>query len=268
MTTEQYAGVDPVKVLYDRALQDLNNIKDLERFDRLPDPGFPDERGPNAKECWALFDSLIETYQRALSRFDESVKLDRDIRQAQTQVGELIFRTRAIQRRRPFIEDAKAYLDKSRKLVRYLLEGLQPVAGKRTIKAYLDKVDDCRALWMKYGFDIEEIEAIPGLIDDLRTEFALICKDREPTYKANLPTPTQDDQPKVDTPKKLTKKAGRKPKPWTPLEIEVDELKSQGKTPYEIRDALRGKYPDLTRDQVNAIIESLRKRRGRGNGPK
>jgi len=262
MTTEQYAGVDPVKVLYDRALQDLNNIKDLERFDRLPDPGFPDERGPNAKECWAIFDSLIETYQWALSRFDESVKLDRDIRQAQTQVGELIFRTRAIQRRRPFIEDAKAYLDKSRKLFRYLLEGLQPVAGKRTIKAYLDKVDDCRALWMKYGFDIEEIEAIPGLIDDLRTEFALICKDREPTYKANLPTPTQDDQPKVATPKEPTKKAGRPKAEYTQDELKILRFITDGIKPQAIADKLGLPHKATTRTIV-AIRRRLERDRKR-----
>ena len=131
MTTEN-TGSDPVAVLYRRAMEDLGNIRDLERFDRLTDPCFPAERGPKAKECWAIFDSLIETYRWALGRFDESVKLDRDIRQ-QPQVGELIFRTRATQRRQPFIEDAKAYLDKSRKLYRYLLEGLAPCKGKLTL---------------------------------------------------------------------------------------------------------------------------------------
>ena len=179
MTTEN-TGSDPVAVLYHRAIGDLWLVQDRHKHDRLTDPCFPDERGPKAKECWATFDRLIETYRWLLGHFDESAKLDRDIRQ-QPQVGELIFRTRATQRRQPFIEDAKAYLDKSRKLYRYLLEGLAPCKGKRTIKAYLDKVDDCRALWMKYGFEIEEINDIPGLIDDLRTEFDLICVDRKTT---------------------------------------------------------------------------------------
>lgn len=266
MTTEN-TGSDPVAVLYRRAMEDLENIRDLERFDRLTDPCFPDERGPKAKECWATFDSLIETYRLALGRFDESVKLDREIRQ-QPQVGELIFRTRATQRRQPFIEDAKAYLDKSRKLYRYLLEGLTPCKDKRTIKAYLDKVDDCRALFMKYGFDIEEIEAIPRLIDDLRNEFALISVDRKPTFTATQQDQPKEQQSKVAEPKKPTNKAGRKPKPWEPLEIEIDKCKSQGMTPCEIRDALQGKSPGLTRQQVVKIIDDLRKRKGRGNGPK
>ena len=266
MTTEN-TGFDPVAVLYRRAMEDLENIRDLERFDRLTGPCFPDERGPKAKECWATFDSLIETYRWALGRFDESVKLDREIRQ-QPQVGELIFRTRATQRRQPFIEDAKAYLDKSRKLYRYLLEGLAPCKGKRTIKAYLDKVDDCRALFMKYGFDIEEIKAIPGLIDDLRTEFALISVDRKPTFTA-----TQQDQPKEIGNPKTGGRPGAKFKLWTPLENAVYGLKSQGKTPCEIRDALKHEHSELTARQAKSIVDALEKRLDRkkkreNNGPK
>ena len=266
MTTEN-TGSDPVAVLYRRAMEDLGNIRDLERFDRLTDPCFPAERGPKAKECWAIFDSLIETYRWALGRFDESVKLDRDIRQ-QPQVGELIFRTRATQRRQPFIEDAKAYLDKSRKLYRYLLEGLAPCKDKRTIKAYLDKVDDCRALFMKYGFDIEEIEAIPRLIDDLQTEFALISVDRKPTFTA-----TQQDQPKENGDPKTGGRPGAKLKAWSDLEKDIYELRQKGKTPLEIKEALIPKYPDLTGKRIKSIVDALEKRLNRKkkrekNGPK
>jgi DNA-binding CsgD family transcriptional regulator len=52
------------------------------------------------------------------------------------------------------------------------------------------------------------------------------------------------------------------------VEIEVDKLKSQGKTPSEIADALKVKYPVLTRQKVAKIIDKLRKRKRRGNGPK
>jgi anti-sigma28 factor (negative regulator of flagellin synthesis) len=260
--TSENTGSDPVFVLYHRALQDLENIKDLQRFGRLTDPCFPAERGPKAKECWALFDSSIETYQWALSRFDESAKLDRDIRQ-QPQVGELIFRTRATQRRQPFIEDAKAYLDKSRKLYRYLLEGLAPVKGKRTIKAYLDKVDDCRALWMKYGFDIEEIEAIPGLIDDLRTEFALICVDRKPTYSATQQDRPKEQQTKVAEPTKPRKKWGRPKADWTQEDKKIIELSRQGMKPQEIASKLR--LPNLVTEKR---IRALKRRIKDGNPPK
>jgi hypothetical protein len=265
--TSQNTGADPVTVLYDRFTLDIFTLQDSLRCDRMVNPYSSNELEANAKECWALFESYLKTYRLVLERLNESLRLHRELLQDQ-ELNKLVFRTRAKQGKQPYIIDAKAYVEKARLLYLRWIEELTPVDGKRTGKAFLDKVDHCQALWVEYGFAIEKIEELKTLVDKLQNEKALIEVDREPTYKANLPTPTQDDQPKVDTPKKLTKKAGRKPKPWTPLEIEVDELKSQGKTPYEIRDALRGKYPDLTRDQVNAIIESLRKRRGRGNGPK
>lgn len=261
MTTEN-TGSDPVAVLYRRAIGDLCLMQDRGGQDRLPDPCFPAERGPKATECWAIFDSMIETYRWLLGHFDESAKLDRDIRQ-QPQVGELIFRTRATQRRQPFIEDAKAYLDKSRKLYRYLLEGLAPVKGKRTIKAYLDKVDDCRALWMKYGFDIEEIEAIPGLIDDLRTEFALIDKDRKPTYTATQQDQSKEPQAKVAEPKKPSGKAGRPNADWTQEDKKIIELVRQGMKPLEIASKLG--WSNLA---TSRRIRALRRRIKDGNSPK
>ena len=188
--------------------------------------------------------------------------MDRDIRQ-QPQVGELIFRTRATQRRQPFIEDAKAYLDKSRKLYRYLLEGLAPVKGKRTIKAYLDKVDDCRALWMKYGFDIEEIEAIPGLIDNLRTEWALISVDRKPNFTATQQDQPKEQQAKVAEPTKPSKKTGRPKAEWTQEDKKIIELGRQGMKPQEIASKLR--LPNLV---TKKKIRALKRRIKDGNPPK
>ena len=261
MTTEN-TGSDPVAVLYHRAIGDLWLVQDRHMHDRLTDPCFPAERGPKATECWAIFDSMIETYRWLLGHFDESAKLDRDLRQ-QPQVGELIFRTRATQRRQPFIEDAKAYLDKSRKLYRYLLEGLAPVKGKRTIKAYLDKVDDCRALWMKYGFDIEEIEAIPGLIENLRTEFALICVDRKPTYTATQQDQPKEPQAKVAEPKKPSQNAGRPKADWTQEDKKIIELSRQGMKPAEIASKL-----GLSNLATSKRIRALKRRIKDGNAPK
>ena len=261
MTTEN-TGSDPVAVLYHRAIGDLWLVQDRHKQDRLTDPCFPAERGPKAKDCWDIFDSLIETYRWLLGHFDESAKLDRDIRQ-QPQVGELIFRTRATQRRQPFIEDAKAYLDKSRKLYRYLLEGLAPCKGKRTIKAYLDKVDDCRALWMKYGFDIEEIEAIPGLIENLRNEFALIDVDRKPTFTATQQDQSKEQQAKVAEPKKPSGKAGRRFKVWEQDELKIHELMEKGMKPQAI--AAKLKKPN---SYVSGKVRSIRALIGRGNVPK
>jgi hypothetical protein len=150
----------------------------------------------------------------------------------------------------------------------YLYERLAPVQGARTINVYYDKIDDCRALWEKYGFTSEENEAIPGLIDNLRTEWALISVDRKPNFTATQQDQPTEQQAKVAEPKEPTNRAGRKPTPWEPWEIEVDKLKSQGKTPSEIRDALKVKYPVLTRQKVAKIIDKLRKRKRRGNGPK
>lgn len=252
--TTQNGGPDPVAFLYLRALQDLENIRDLDRVDRLSDPCFPDERGPKAKECWAIFDSFIETYRWALNRFDESLKLDREIRQ-QPQVAELIFRTRAKQGRQPYIEDAKAYLEKSRKLYRYLLEGLVPVTGKRTIKAYLGKVDDCRELWFKYGFNFDEIQAIPALIENLRNELARIYVDRKPTF-----TEFQQNEPKENGKLKSGGRSGAKVKVWTELENAIYELRQEGKSPLEIKKALSSKYPELTVQQAKSKVDAIEKR--------
>lgn len=252
--TTQNGGLDPVAFLYLRALQDLENIRDLDRVDRLSDPCFPDERGPKAKECWAIFDSFIETYRWALNRFDESLKLDREIRQ-QPQVAELIFRTRAKQGRQPYIEDAKAYLEKSRKLYRYLLEGLVPVTGKRTIKAYLGKVDDCRELWFKYGFTFDEIQAIPALIENLRNELARIYVDRKPTF-----TESQQNEPKEKGKHKSRGRSGAKVKVWTELEKAVYELRSQGKTPVQIRDTLKHEHSGITAKEVKRLCDAIEKR--------
>lgn len=252
--TTQNDGPDPVAFLYKRAIDDLFLMQDRGGQDRLTDPCFPDERGPKAKECWAIFDSLIETYRWALGRFDESVKLDRDIRQ-QPQVAKLIFRTRAEQRRQPYIEDAKAYVEKSRKLYRCLLEGLAPVTGKRTVKAYLGKVEDCRELWFKYGFTFDEIQAIPSLIDALRTEFALIDVDRKPTF-----TESQQNDPKGNGKLKSGGRSGAKVKVWTEQENDIYELKQKGKSPLEIKKTLSSKYPKLTTQEVKSKVDAIEKR--------
>lgn len=264
MTTEN-TGSDPVAVLYHRFTQDIFTLRASLRCDRMILPAFPAERGPKAKECWELFESYLESYRLSFERLNESARLHRELLQ-QTQVKKLVFRTRAKQGRQPFIEDAIHYVHKAKMLYLRWIEKLTPVEGKRTVKAFLAKVDHCQALWVEYGFTYEEIERLPALLDNLQNEWALIDVDREPNYSANPPPPTRE-QTKVAEPKKPTDKAGRKPKPWEPLEIEVDKCKSQGMTPCEIRDALQGKFPGLTRQQVARIIDNLRKRKGRGNGP-
>jgi hypothetical protein len=266
MTTEN-TGSDPVAVLYDRFTQDIFNLQASLRCDRMVNPFSPDELEADTKECWVLFESYLATYHSAFERLNESLRLHREILQ-QRQVDRLVFRTRAKQSKQPYIIDAKAYIEKARLLYWRWIEELTPVEGKRTVKAFLAKVDHCQSLWVEYGFANEEIERLPALLDNLQNEWALIEVDREPSYKATLPTPTQDDQAKVAEPKEPTNRAGRKPTPWEPWEIEVDKLKSQGKTPSEIRDALNVKYPVLTRQKVAKIIDKLRKRKRRGNGPK
>jgi hypothetical protein len=266
MTTEN-TGSDPVAVLYDRFTQDIFILQSSLRCDRMILPAFPAERGPKAKECRDLFENYLETYRWVFERLNESLKLHREILQ-QRQVDKLVFRTRAKQGKQPYIIDAKAFVQKAWLLYLRWIEELTPVEGKWTVKAFLAKVDHCQALWVEYGFTYEEIEGLKALLDNLQNEWALIDVDREPSYKATLPTPRQDDQAKVAEPKEPTNRAGRKPTPWEPWEIEVDKLKSQGKTPSEIRDALKVKYPFLTRQKVAKIIDKLRKRKRRGNGPK
>ena len=121
---------------------------------------------------------------------------------------------------------------------------------------------------MKYGFDIEEIEAIPRLIDDLQTEFALISVDRKPTFTA-----TQQDQPKENGDPKTGGRPGAKLKAWSDLEKDIYELRQKGKTPLEIKEALIPKYPDLTGKRIKSIVDALEKRLNRKkkrekNGPK
>lgn len=252
--TTQNGGPDPVAFLYKRAIHDLFLVQNSDKQDRLFDPCFPAERGPKAKECWDLFDSLIETYRWFLNHLGNSLELHRDIRQ-QTQVAKLIFRTRAKQGRQPYIEDAKAYLEKSRKLYLYLLEGLAPVTGKRTIKAYLGKVEDCRELWFKYGFTFDEIQAIPALIEDLQNELALIEVDRNPTF-----TESQQNEPKEKGKHKSRGRSGAKVKVWTELEKAVYELRSQGKTPVQIRDALKHEHSGITAKEVKRLCDAIEKR--------
>jgi hypothetical protein len=150
----QKDGLDPVAGLYNRAIVDLKDIYNCDKHEPLPGTQSPHERGSKAEECWALFDRLMETYRASFIRFDESRKFYRHARQ-QPQVAELISRTRARQLRYPYIDDVKTYLDKSQKLYLYLLRGLAPVEGTRTIEAYDDKVDECGALWKKFGFTCE-----------------------------------------------------------------------------------------------------------------
>jgi len=191
--TTQKDRPDPVAVLYNRAIVDLKDIYNCGKHEQLTGAKSPEECGPKAEECWALFDRLMETYRESFIRFDESRKLYRKARQ-QPQVAELISRTRARQLRYPYIDDVKTYLDKSLNLYLYLLRGLVLAEGTRTIEAYYDKVDECRTLWKKFGFTSEENEAIPGLIDSLGTELALIEANRKPTF-----TEVQQAPPKGTT---------------------------------------------------------------------
>jgi hypothetical protein len=220
-------------------------------------PAFPDELGPNAKECWALFESYLATYRWAFYHFNESLKLHRELT-LQPQVAKLIFRTRAKQGRQPSITDAKACVEKARLLFMRWLEELTPVDGRRTVKAYLAKVDRCQALWLEYGFSSDEIERLPALLDSLKNELALIEFDREPSFKANLPTPTQDDQAKVDIPKELPKKTGRPKAEYTQDELKILRLVNDRMKPQAIAEKL-----GLSHRETTKKIAALRRRHER-----
>ena len=249
MTTPK-DGIDPIAGLYARAIVDLKAIYNCDKQGQFPGAEFHDERGPKAEECWALFDRLMETYRGSFIRFDESRKLYRDARQ-QPQVAELISRTRARQRRYPYIDDVKTYLDKSQKLFMYLLRGLAPAEGTRTIQAYYDKVDECGALWKKFGFTSEENEAIPGLLDNLGTEFALIEANRKPTFTAVQQASPKEQQA---TPAAVDpKSAGPKRARWPQLEKDVHKLKEMRMPTKGILNSLRPQYPDLTWEMVRSI---------------
>jgi hypothetical protein len=248
--TTQKEGLDPIAGLYSRAIVDLKDIYNCGKHEPLPGTQSPDDRGPKAEVCWALFDRLMETYRESFIRFDESRKFYRKARQ-QPQVAELISRTRARQLRYPYIDDVKTYLDKSQKLYLYLLRGLAPVEGTRTIETYYAKVDECGTLWKKFGFTSEENEAIPGLIENLRTEFALIEANRKPTFTAVQQTPPKEQQATlaaVDP-----KLAGPKRARWTQLEKDVHKLNEMRKPTKVILNALRPQYPDLTWEMVRSI---------------
>ncbi|MCE2801756.1 MAG: hypothetical protein LW724_19680 [Planctomycetaceae bacterium] len=233
--TTQKEGIDPVAGLYNRAIVDLMDIYNCDKHEPLPGTQSPDDRGPKAEECWALFDRLMETYRASFIRFDESRKLYRHARQ-QPQVAELISRTRARQLRYPYID---------------LLRGLVPVEGTRTIEAYYDKVDECGAMWKKFGFTSEENEAIPGLIENLQTEFALIEANRKHTFTAVEQAPPKEQQA---TPAAVDpKSAGPKRARWTQLEKDVHKLNEMRKPTKVILNALRPQYPDLTWEMVRSI---------------
>ena len=249
MTTPK-DGIDPIAGLYTRAIVDLKSIYNCDKQEQLPGAGFADERGPNAEECWAIFDRLMETYRASFIRFDESRKLYRHTRH-QPQVAELISRTRARQLRYPYIDDVKTYLDKSQTLFMYLLRGLAPSEGTRTIQAYDDKVDECGAMWKKFGFTSEENEAIPGLVDCLGNEFALIEANRKPTFIAVQQDPPKEQQ--ATTAAVEPKPEGNKRARWTQLEKDVHKLKEMRKPTKGILNALRPQYPDLTWEIVRSI---------------
>ncbi len=258
--TTQKDRPDPVAVLYNRAIVDLKDIYNCGKQEQLTGAESPEERGPKAEECWALFDRLMETYRESFIRFDESRKLYRKARQ-QPQVAELISRTRARQLRYPYIDDVKTYLDKSLNLYLHLLRGLVLAEGTRTIEAYYDKVDECRTLWKKFGFTSEENEAIPGLIDSLGTELALIEANRKPTFTEVQQAPPKEQQATaaaVDA-----KSAGPKRARWTQLEKDVHKLNEMRKPTKVILNALRPQYPDLTWEIVRSICNKNSKGRKR-----
>ena len=261
MTSKENAGADPVAVLYDRFTQDIFTLQASLRCDRMILPAFPDERGPNAKECWALFERYLETYHWAFERLNESLRLHRELLQVQD-LNKLVFRTRAKQGKQPYIIDAKAYIEKARLLYWRWIEELTPVDGKRTVKAFLAKVDHSQALWVEYGFTNEEIEGLKTLLDKLQTEWALIDVDREPSFKANLPTPTQDDQAKVATPKEPTKKTGRPKAEYTQDELKILRLLNDGMKPQAIADRLGLPYKK-TSNKIAALKQRIKRDRKR-----
>lgn len=242
--TIQNDGTDSVEVLYGLAMGDLPTIQDLYRFDRLASVAFIDDRSPKAKEFWNRFDRLLKTYRLAFDHFDESARLYSETMQ-QPEVEELIFRTKADPHRPPYIEDAKIYIEKGRTLLLNLLQELEPFEGRRTSETIQARVDHCQEIWSKYGFTFEEIQAIPGLIENLRTEFGLISADRKPTHRA------------------VQKKAR-----WTRLEKDVQELRNKGKPTKAILHALRPQYPALTWEMVRSMCNRNPKRAKRGNQSK
>lgn len=243
-------GTDPVAMLYDRVIVDLWSIHDCHKQEILSSAACPNERGPSVKQCWGLFDSFIETYRVSFLRFNESQKFYRDTRQ-QPQVGELIFRTRAIQLRAPSIDVARVYLDKSKKLYMVLHERLEPVEGKRTLKAFYAKVKYCQKLWKDYGFTFEENNAIPELIEALQNEFALIEKDRKPTFSATPPTTSSYPPNKV----------GRPLATWTAKELKIWSQMLDGATPLTIAGEFKMSHSDAT-----SLVRRLRQR-ARSNPP-
>ena len=116
---------------------------------------------------------------------------------------------------------------------------------------------------MKYGFDIEEIEAIPGLIENLRNEFALIDVDRKPTYTATQQDQPKEPQAKVAEPKKPSQNAGRPKADWTQEDKKIIELSKQGMKPLEIASKLR-----LSNLETSKRIRALKRRIKDGNAPK
>lgn len=241
-------GIDPVAMLYGRFIGDLFTLIDVERDYCLILPAFPDESEPRAKDCWGLFDSMISNYRWALGHFDESVKVHRETTQ-QPDVADLIGRTRATQGRRPYIVDAKEYLDKSRNLLLQLLEALTSnIPRRKTVKAYYAKEDQCNAIFSRFGFTIEEIKRIPWLIDCLRTEFAIIDKDRKPTF---TPTPpTASNYP--------SKKAGRPLATWTPKDLKIWSRMRDGATPLTIASEFKMSHSDA-KDRVRTLRQREKK---------
>jgi ATP/maltotriose-dependent transcriptional regulator MalT len=180
----------------------------------------------------------------------------------QRQVDKLVFRTRAKQGKQPYIIDAKAFVQKAWLLYLRWIEELTPVEGKWTVKAFLAKVDHCQALWVEYGFTYEEIEGLKALLDNLQNEWALIDVDREPSFKANLPTPTQDDQAKVATPKEPTKKTGRPKAEYTQDELKILKLLNDGMRPQAIADRLGLPYKK-TSNKIAALKQRIKRDRKR-----